>query len=257
MVSGVDDPEIVEKALELGVYGYIIKPFNISEVTINVSSALRRQKLEVERRIYRVKLEEMVADRTARLKQALDGIIQVVAQTIEMKDSYTAGHQHRTADLAKALAKEMGCSEDQLIGIYMAGMIHDLGKIAIPVEILSKPTKLTDLEFSLIKLHPQTGYDILKDVLFPWPIAQIILQHHERLNGSGYPQGLSNGDILLEARILGVADVVEAIFSHRPYRPALGIETALEEIAKNRDTFYDLEVVAACLRLFREKGYSF
>lgn len=257
MISGVDDPGIIEKALEIGVYGYIVKPFNISEVIINVSSALRRQKLEIERRDYRIRLEEMVADRTARLRQALDAIIRVVAQTVEMKDPYTAGHQQRTANLAKAIAKEMGGSDDFQTGVYMAGMIHDLGKISIPTEILSKPTKLTALEFSLIKMHSQTGYDILKDIPFPWPIARIILQHHERLNGSGYPQGLSNSDILPEAKILSVADVVEAMASNRPYRPGWGINKALEEISQNKNRFYDPQVVDACVMLFQEKGFSF
>ncbi len=234
MISGVDDPEVVEKALGVGVYGYIIKPFKISEVIINVSSALKRQKLEVERRIYREDLEKIVAERTIELQQALDGIIKVVAQTVEIKDPYTAGHQHRGADLAVTLAREKGLANDQIEGIHLAGMIHDLGKISIPAEILSTPRPLNAIEFQLIKTHPQTGYNILKDIDFPWPIALIILQHHERMNGSGYPNGLKGKEILLEARILAVADVVEAIASHRPYRPALGMDDALEEIEKNK-----------------------
>jgi HD-GYP domain-containing protein (c-di-GMP phosphodiesterase class II) len=151
----------------------------------------------------------------------------------------------------------MGLSADRQDFIRTASSIHDIGKIAIPSEILSKPTKLTDLEFSLIKTHAQSGYDILKDIEFPWPVADVVLQHHERMDGSGYPQGLKGDDILLEARILAIADVVEAISSHRPYRPALGIEAALEEIEKNKGTLYDNAAVDACLRLFREKCFQF
>jgi len=193
----------------------------------------------------------------ANLRKALGGIIQAMSLAIETRDPYTSGHQQRVADLARSIAQEMGLPEDQVDGLRMAGIIHDLGKIAVPAEILSKPTKLGNIELALIKIHPQTGYDILKDIDFPWPVAEIALQHHERMDGSGYPQGLKGKDILLEARILAVADVVEAMASHRPYRPALGMDAALDEIAKNRDTLYDPEVVDACLRLFREKGFRF
>ncbi len=151
----------------------------------------------------------------------------------------------------------MGIPKDQIEGVRMAGMIHDLGKISVPAEILSKPTRLTDIEFALIKTHSQIGYDILQDIDFLWPIAQMVLQHHEKMNGSGYPQGLSGEDILPESRILCVADVVEAMASHRPYRPALGIEKALKEIQQNRGTLYDPEVADACLKIFNEKGFEF
>jgi HD-GYP domain-containing protein (c-di-GMP phosphodiesterase class II) len=151
----------------------------------------------------------------------------------------------------------MDLQKEQAEGIRMAGLIHDTGKISIPAEILSKPGKITDLEFEMIKTHPQIGYDIFKNIDFPWPISQIVYQHHERKNGSGYPQGLSGEEIILEARIMAVADVVEAMASHRPYRPSLGIEKALEEIAKNSNVLYDPDVVDTCLRLFKEKGFSF
>jgi HD-GYP domain-containing protein (c-di-GMP phosphodiesterase class II) len=180
-----------------------------------------------------------------------------MAKTVEMRDPYTAGHQQRVASLARAIAKEMGLSEEQTEGIYMAGIIHDLGKISIPSEILSKPGKITKIEFSLIKTHPRIGYDILKNIEFPWPVAQVVLHHHERMDGSGYPQGLSGNDILLDARILGVADVVEAMASHRPYRPGLGIDKALEEIVQKQGILYDTEVVEACLKVFTEKGFNF
>jgi PAS domain S-box-containing protein len=197
------------------------------------------------------------------LKQTLDSLrksvgatIQVMVASVEMRDPYTAGHQIRTADLARAIATEMGLSKDKIDGIRMAGSIHDIGKISVPAEILSKPTKLTDIEFSLIKEHSRSGYEMLKDVESPWPLAQIVYQHHERMDGSGYPRNLKGDEIIMEARIMAVADVVEAMASHRPYRPALGIEVALEEIEKNKGTLYDDTVADACLRLFREKGYQ-
>jgi PAS domain S-box-containing protein len=189
------------------------------------------------------------------LRESLEQSIQTIASTVEARDPYTAGHQRRVGELATAIALEMGLPEDQVNGIHLAAIIHDLGKIHIPAEILSKPGKLTNIEYMLIKTHPQDAYDILKSVKFPWPIADIILQHHERLDGSGYPQGLNGGAILLEARILSVADVVEAISSHRPYRPGLGIDAALGEIIRGRDTQYDPQVVDNCVALFRERGY--
>jgi HD-GYP domain-containing protein (c-di-GMP phosphodiesterase class II) len=191
------------------------------------------------------------------LQKAFEGTIQAMALTVDRRDPYTAGHQRRVADLAIAIGREMGLENGVLAGIGMASAIHDLGKISIPAEILSKPTKLSEMEMNLIKTHPQTGYDILKEVEFPWPIAQIVLQHHERVNGSGYPQGLSGREILPEARIVAVADVVEAIASYRPYRPAFGIETALDEIREKRASLYDAPTVDACLGLFHVKGFEF
>ncbi len=192
-----------------------------------------------------------------RLRRSLGATINAMAVTVETRDPYTAGHQRRVADLARAIASEMNLSSDQVDGIRMASMIHDIGKISIPSEILAKPTKLTELEFNLIKTHSQSGYNILKDINFLWPVAEIILQHHERINGSGYPYGLKGDEILLEAQILAVADVVEAISSHRPYRPAFGINIALNEITKNRGILYNPKVVDACLRLFNDKNYKF
>jgi len=176
--------------------------------------------------------------------------------TVEERDPYTAGHQRRVSDLARSIATEMGLPADQIDGIRMAATIHDLGKISVPAELLSMPRKLTDIEFSLIKTHSRSGYDILKDIEFPWPIARIILEHHERMNGSGYPQGLRGDNILIESRIISVADVVESMASHRPYRASLGIDAALEEIGKYSGILYDDNVVDACLRLFRDKGFQ-
>ncbi len=191
-----------------------------------------------------------------RLRKAFGTTVQVMVAAVEAKDPYTAGHQLRTANIARAIATEMGLPPEKIEGIRMAGSIHDIGKLSVPAEILTKPTKLTELEFSMIKEHARKGYEILKDVESPWPLAQIVYQHHERMNGSGYPRKLKGDEILIEARIMAVADVVEAMASYRPYRPALGIETALEEIEKNRGTFYDADAVDACLKLFREKGYQ-
>ena len=201
--------------------------------------------------------QDKVQQQLAQLQDSLEDTMRAIAAIVEMRDPYTAGHQVRVADLAAAIAKQIGLSEEQAHVIHLAGTVHDLGKINVPAEILSKPGKLTDLEFGLIKVHPQAGYDILKGIDFPWPIAQMVLQHHERLDGSGYPQGLKGDAILLEARILAVADVVEAISAHRPYRPGLGIDVAMEEITKNREIFYDPQAVDACVALFREQGYSF
>ena len=190
------------------------------------------------------------------LRKAIGGTIQAIVQVVEMRDPYTAGHQRRVADLARSVATEMGLPPDVIEGIRIAAAIHDIGKVAVPAEILSKPGKLTQNELELIKDHSLTGFDILKHVEFPWPIAEIIYQHHERLDGSGYPRGLKGDDVLLEARIIALADVVEAMASHRPFRPARGIDAALDEIEEHRGTLYDPEVVDTCVKLFREKRYT-
>jgi len=206
----------------------------------------------------RRKQGEVELQRTLKsLRKAVGATIQVMVSAVEVRDPYTAGHQIRSADLARNIAKEMGLPQEKIDGIRMAGSIHDIGKLSIPAEILSKPTRLTEIEFSLIKEHSRSGYEILKDVESPWPLAEIVYQHHERMDGSGYPRNLKGDDILMEARIMAVADVVESMASHRPYRAGLGIDAALEEISKNRDILYDPKVSDACLRLFQEKGYRF
>ncbi|MFC1844744.1 HD domain-containing phosphohydrolase [Thermodesulfobacteriota bacterium] len=206
-----------------------------------------------ERRLAENELQESMK----MLRKNLAGTIEAISRTVETRDAYTAGHQRRTTEIARAIAFEMGLSKQQIEGIRMAGVIHDLGKISVPAEILSKPGKISESEFSLIKQHPQTGYEILKGIDFNWPVADIVLQHHERLDGSGYPNNLQGDEILLEARVIGVADVIEAMSSHRPYRPALGIDEAFEEITINKGITYDPDVVDAAIDLFTHRGYQF
>ena len=200
-------------------------------------------------RISNANLYESMKRKHSDLQKAMDGVIFAIFSVVETRDPYTAGHQRRVAELARAIAREMGLSEWQIIGIHIAGLLHDVGKVAVPSEILSKPGKINHYEFSIIKNHCQVGYEILQRIDFPWPVTRAILQHHERMDGSGYPEGLSGDSIVIEARILGVADVVEAMSSHRPYRPALGLTSALQEISQSRGILYDPEVVDACLRL--------
>ncbi len=218
------------------------KPRDIRGVVVDIT----------ERKLFEHELNKT----TEKLRKNLIGTMQTLSLTIETRDPYTSGHQKAVSKLARAIAQEIGLSADTIDNIRMAGAIHDIGKIAVPAEILSKPGRLTNIEMSLIRTHAESGYNILKDAELPYPIAEITLQHHERMDGSGYPQGLKGDQILLEARIISVADVVEAIFSHRPYRPSLGIEIALDEIEKNKGLFYDVQIVDTCLRLFREKGYK-
>ncbi|MDP2853280.1 MAG: HD domain-containing protein [Smithellaceae bacterium] len=204
----------------------------------------------------RKQAEEQLRESLEQVRRAMQTTIQVLVMAVEIKDPYTAGHQRRMTGLARTMATEMGLPPEKIEGLRMAGIIHDIGKITMPTEILSKPTKLSSIELSLIREHVQLGYNILKDVESPWPLAEIVLQHYERLDGSGYPRALKGEDILIEARILAVADVVEAMASHRPYRPALGLDAALAEITKKKGTLYDPAAVEVCLSLFREKGYQ-
>jgi HD-GYP domain-containing protein (c-di-GMP phosphodiesterase class II) len=205
----------------------------------------------------RKKAEESVKLSLEKLQLSMESTILAMAKIVEMKDPYTSGHQRRVAQLAGAIGRELGLSNEQVEGIHMSTVIHDIGKIYVPAEILSKPGKLTEIEFSMIKTHPKVSYDILKMVEFPWPIAKIVLQHHERLDGSGYPLGLSGEDIMIEAKILSIADVVEAIAFHRPYRSAVGIDKALEEISTKKGLLYEPAIVDACVRLFSKKDFEF
>jgi PAS domain S-box-containing protein len=190
------------------------------------------------------------------LERAMGAVIHALAEMLATRDPYTAGHQQRVADLGSAIGLEMGLAQEQVAGIRMASIIHDLGKVAVPSEILTKPGRLTRLEFDIMKMHPQVGYDILSKLTFPWPVADVALQHHERLDGTGYPHGLKGDEIRLEARIVAVADVVEAMASHRPYRPSLGIQRALEEISRAKGSRYDPDVVDACVALAGREGFA-
>jgi putative two-component system response regulator len=247
ILTGNDDQEVAVAAVREGAQDYLIKgQFVGSLLTRAVRYAMERKRVE-----------EKIQKTMEHLRKAVHTTIQILLMAIETKDPYTAGHQRRATDLARAIATDMGLPQNIIEGIRMAGAIHDIGKIPIPVEILSKPSKLSTTEYSLIKEHARHGYEILKDVESPWPLAEMAHQHHERMDGSGYPQGLKGGDILLEARILAVADVVEAMASFRPYRPAPGIDAALGEIEKNVGVLYERAAVEACLRLFRGKGFMF
>jgi putative nucleotidyltransferase with HDIG domain len=218
---------------------------------------LRRVSADVAVNIENASLYESMKRKHSELQKAMEGVVHAVSLVVETRDPYTAGHQRRVAELARAIAREMGLPDWQVMGIYIAGLLHDVGKVAVPAEILSKPGKINQDEFRIIKNHCQVGYEILQRIDFPWPVTKAILQHHERLDGSGYPEGLAGDQIIPEARILGVADVVEAMSSHRPYRPALGLGHALQEISRSSGVLYDSEVVKACLRLLKKNELEF
>ena len=203
-----------------------------------------------------LRAEEEIKGYVKKLEHAMRGTLEVTSKMVELRDPYTRGHERRVAEICAALGAALGFAAERIEGLRVAGSVHDVGKIAVPAEILSKPARLTPAEYALVKEHAQLGYEILKEVEFPWPVAEVAWQHHERLDGSGYPRGLKGGEILLEARILAVADTVEAMSSHRPYRPGLGLEAALAEIEKGRGHLYDGDVADACLRVCREKGYT-
>ena len=249
----------VVKGFELGAVDYLTKPFDAGELLVRV-------KTQLDLKHYRDNLEIVVSERTEELKNTLSLLEETMEQTIvalatalEKRDPYTAGHHSRVSELASVIGNAMNLSNGQIKAIRLAGMVHDIGKISIPAEILTKPTTLTDLEREMIKTHPQAGYDILKHIEFPWPISKIVLQHHERIDGSGYPHGLMEKDILLEARVLSIADVLDAISSHRPYRPALGIDigAALNEISQQKGIVYDSSIINLCEDLFIGKEFKF
>ena len=241
MMTGYFKDLSYENAVIKGAKDFIQKPFSTKEFQIRLNRVIKERETNQE---LKKSLE--------RMNEIVDGVINSLSLTVDARDPYTAGHQKRVAQLAIEIARSLGLGKTQVASIRMTGILHDLGKIAIPAEILSKPSMLSDIEFNLIKTHPQVGYDILKNINFPTPVARIVHQHHERMDGSGYPLGLAGDDILPEAKILMVADVVEAMFSHRPYRPGLGMDKALAEIKKNRGKFYDPDVVDACLKTMAE-----
>jgi HD-GYP domain-containing protein (c-di-GMP phosphodiesterase class II) len=276
--------EVVNRASISDKLLYLQKPFHPQEIIQFATALSAKWKAERQLLALHPDLEALVEKRTAELvqsnkllkieidnrkcmqlelqhsfenlKKVMNSTVQAITRTIDKRDPYTSGHQHRVADLSRSIAREIGFSENEIEGIYIAAAIHDIGKISIPAEILSKPVQLSDIEISLIQAHSQTGYDILKGIKFPWPIAEIVLQHHERLDGSGYPRGLAGDDVLMAARIIGVADVVETMASHRPYRPSIGIDKALEEITQNKGILYEPLVVDACLEIFNNKNFQ-
>ena len=248
-VSALSETNDKVNGFELGAVDFVTKPYQREELLMRVQTHLEITRL-------RNRLESLVDERTNELRSSMLAFVTAIASTVEMRDPYTAGHQRRTAHLASAIAKELQLPDYLIEGLNLASVVHDIGKIKIPAEILCKPGRLDELEFGLIKRHPETGYEILKSIDFPWPIAKIVLQPHERLDNSGYPHGLRGDEILFEAKILSVADVVEAMSSHRPYRAGLGVEAALNEIMRHRGVLYDASVVDACLILFKEKGYN-
>lgn len=235
-----------EDIINAGASDFIAKPFSLGELKAKIS------RIRKERNIL-----QQLQQTLAMVKKVFANTVGALASTLEKRDPYTAGHQQRVCDLGCAIAQELGLPAERVEVLRLAAFVHDIGKVGVPADILTKPGKLSEIEMSLIRVHCQVGHDILENVEFPWPIADMVLQHHERINGSGYPQGLRGPEILLEAKILAVADVVEAMCSHRPYRPALEMGAALEEISKNRNILYDEAVVDACLRLFNDKGFKF
>jgi PAS domain S-box-containing protein/putative nucleotidyltransferase with HDIG domain len=232
---------------------WLIRGYPVKDVSGKVSGVVEVTLDITERR----KIEEERQRNFTQSRRILEETVVALAAMAERRDPYTAGHQRRVAQLACAIAQELGLDADRIEGLRMAAIIHDVGKVYVPAEILSKPSRLTELEFSIIKTHPQIGYDILRPVEFPWPVAKIVLQHHEKLDGSGYPNGLKDKEILFESKILTVSDIVEAMASHRPYRAALGIEQALKEISRKNNKLYDPQIVKACVKVFTEDKFKF
>jgi putative two-component system response regulator len=284
LLTGYSEIDAIIDAINKGgIHRYLTKPWDEEDILLQVRQSLKQYELIIENqhlfaltkkqnnelnelnnnlgKIVERKTKELgqreaeLRQSFERLQRSFDNAIQAVSTIVEIRDPYTSGHQKQVSKIASAIARIMGLSENEVSGIKMAGLIHDIGKVAIPFEILTKPGKLDDLEFDMIKKHPKIGYDILKSIEFPYPVAQIVLQHHERIDGSGYPYGLPADDILLESKIIGVADVIDAMASHRPYRPAIGIVGAMEEITKNRSIIYDTDVVDACVSLFKKKYF--
>jgi response regulator RpfG family c-di-GMP phosphodiesterase len=262
MMTGEPNLETSVEALKAGAYDYLSKPIEINELYNSVEKAAAYKKiydeklqLELENKKYMDNLENLVNERTTELRQSMINTALATASMLDMRDPYTAGHQKRVGILAKEIGLKMGLTKDQAEGLNLIGGIHDIGKITVPSEILTKPTKLSFYEYEIIKEHSEKGYNILAPFKMPWPVAEVVYQHHERLDGSGYPRGLMSADISMDSRIVAAADVVEAMMSHRPYRPALGLDAALNEILAHRGIKFDNEVVDACVSLFREDKF--
>jgi putative two-component system response regulator len=255
-ITAMTGPEHIVRGLELGAVDYVTKPFNGPEVLARVRTHLAMKQMREALNRQNVLLERRVREKTAALEEMFNATIQTMALAVEIRDPYTAGHQTRVAALACAVARKMGLNDSQVKTIHYASLLHDIGKIRIPSAIMNRPGKLLPVEREMIHIHPQVGYELLKHIPFPWPIAEIVYQHHEKLDGSGYPRGLSGDAIELEARVLAVADLTEAESSHRPYRPTMGTQMALAEIERGSGTLYDPAVVSACQALFRENGFT-
>ncbi len=246
-ITALSDSKYIAQGFDMGAVDYITKPFKAAEVKARVSTHMSIKKMKESLNKQNVILEEQVKDKTAQLQEMFNATVCGMALMAETRDPYTAGHQHRVSQFACDIAIQMGLPDDQVESIRISGLLHDIGKIRIPVSLLNRPGKLLKAEWELIKMHPLVGYKILKNIPFPWPIADIVYQHHERIDGSGYPRGLTGKDILLEAKIMAVADVIEAISAHRPYRPALPIESALNEIKNQKGSLFDKAVVDSFL----------
>lgn len=264
IMTGEPTLETATIALKHNATDYLMKPINKDMLLSRIRNAVEKKelidakkRLEAENRLYQKDLEALVEKRTKALKEAIKATIVTTTKLLEKRDIYTAGHERRVGNLAAAIATKMKLPHDKIECVYFAGFLHDIGKLSIPAELLSKPGKLTELEYELIKTHVQHSYDVLREVSFPWPVAEVVYQHHERLDGSGYPRGLTGSEMMIEGKIIAVADVVEAMTSHRPYRPSLGIVPALEEISSQKGKLYDSEVVDVTIRLFREDNYEF
>jgi putative two-component system response regulator len=253
IITGLVNNFAYEEIIAQGASDFIEKPIRLAEIVARLKRVLHeretRGQLKQTAKELRINLD--------RFQKAMEGSVQAIALAVEMRDPYTSGHQNRVADLASAIARKIGLSEDRVYGLQMASVIHDLGKLTIPGEILCKPGRLSGPEYAMIQTHVQSGYDILKKIDFPWPLAEIVLQHHERMDGSGYPKGLAGDAIMMEARILSVSDVFETIGSHRPYRPSLGLKKAMDELTGNSGTLYDPNVVSACQGLVEGDHFRF
>jgi putative two-component system response regulator len=271
VISGSDEMDTVARCIQMGAADHLPKPFNpvLLRARIHASFAAKRQhdqeevyRREIERsnRTLESRVQEQVQqlrESFAKMRKTLEGTVLALSSAVEIRDPYTAGHQQRVTSLACAIGREMGMTEDKVDGLRVAGLLHDIGKICVPAEILVRPGRISDIEFSLIKVHVQVGHDILSPIEFPWPIARIVVQHHENWDGSGYPAGCAGNDILVEARILKVADCVEAMATNRPYRAALGIDAALDEISRNSGIRYDPVPAEICKGLFEKGRFQF
>lgn len=249
VLTGYADMDTVIEAVNEGyIFRFLAKPCSVQVIAKAIEDALTQYRLVMGR-------QELMALR--QLKDAFESVVMGFGRLVEARDPYTAGHQRRVAQLGYALAREMGLDASTREAVRIASLIHDVGKIYVPAEFLNRPGRLSEVEFAVIRSHPQVGYDIMKPLDSHWPLSELVYQHHERLDGSGYPRGLAGDDILMEARVISVADVVEAMASHRPYRPSRGLDGALDEIRKNAGTLYDRDVVEVCLRLFERDNFTF